>query len=220
MELIDQLRLEHDLIDRVAGSLRAYVHARLRGEGDATDGPRFLTFFRAYAGQFHHAREEDSLFVSLCRDAELPADRGPIAVLLADHRVMAQLLDDLEPLLAGDLADEGARRSLDALAREYSRRLWHHIDAENSVLFPESEHRLRRHGVSELPSRDLTPEEDEARAAGVRLVERYPASEARDVIRGDGCVLCPAFVESCRGLEHEWWNEWEWEEFEDHLPSG
>jgi hypothetical protein len=32
--------------------------------------------------------------------------------------------------------------------------------------------------------------------------------------------MCPAFVDTCRGLEHEWWNESEWEEFEDHLPSG
>jgi hypothetical protein len=39
-------------------------------------------------------------------------------------------------------------------------------------------------------------------------------------MRGDGCVFCPAFTTSCRGVEHEWWNEWEWEEFEDHLPSG
>jgi hypothetical protein len=41
-----------------------------------------------------------------------------------------------------------------------------------------------------------------------------------NVLRGDGCVMCPAFVDNCRGLEHEWWNEWEWDEFEDHLPSG
>jgi hypothetical protein len=33
-------------------------------------------------------------------------------------------------------------------------------------------------------------------------------------------VFCLAYGESCRGLEHEWWNESEWEEFEDHLPSG
>ena len=41
-----------------------------------------------------------------------------------------------------------------------------------------------------------------------------------DAPRGDGCVVCPSFTRTCRGLELEWWNEWEWEEFEDHLPSG
>ena len=34
------------------------------------------------------------------------------------------------------------------------------------------------------------------------------------------CALCPAFVNSCEGLERSWWNEHEWDEFEDHLPSG
>jgi len=42
MELINQLRNEHDLIDQVAGSLRTFVRARARGEGEAADGARFL----------------------------------------------------------------------------------------------------------------------------------------------------------------------------------
>ena len=39
------------------------------------------------------------------------------------------------------------------LAMEYSRTLWLHLDAENSVLLPESEARPRRNNVTELPSR-------------------------------------------------------------------
>jgi len=97
MDLISQLRTEHDLIEQVAGSLSTYVRARARGEGDPADGPRFLSFFRLYAGHYHHAREEDTLFVALQREAELPGDRGPIAVLLEDHRRMGRLLDDMCP---------------------------------------------------------------------------------------------------------------------------
>jgi hemerythrin-like domain-containing protein len=220
MQLIEDLRAEHDVIEQVAGSLRTFVRRRIRGEADAADGGRFLAFFRLYAGHFHHAREEDVLFVSLRRDAELPGDRGPIAVLLDDHRGMAALLDEMEPLVGSALTEAGAAVKLESLAFEYSRRLWHHIDAENSVLLPESDHRLRRHGVLELPSRDMTPEEREALAAGQDLVAKYPPTSEPDVMRGDGCVFCPAFVDSCRGLEREWWNESEWEEFEDHLPSG
>ena len=37
--------------------------------------------------------------------------------------------------------------------------------------------------------------------------------------RGDGCVCCPAFTGACRGLEQEWWNEWEWEELENHVAA-
>ena len=48
-----------------------------------------MTFFRVFAGAFHHEREEVVLFPALIRDAGLPADRGPIAVILDDHRRMA-----------------------------------------------------------------------------------------------------------------------------------
>lgn len=221
MQLIDELRAEHDLIERVVGSLRTFAALRARGEADPADGPRFLQFFLHYAGHFHHAREEDTLFVSLARDAELPADRGPIAVLLGDHREMAGVLQALAPLLnaTGPLEAESAA-SLQALATTYAHALWHHIDAENSVLLPESEMRLRRHGVRELPSRPMTDAEAEAKTWGEQLVARYePASDA-DAMRGDGCVMCPAMLTNCRGLEHEWWTESEWDEFEDHLPAG
>jgi hemerythrin-like domain-containing protein len=220
MQLIAQLRAEHDLIEQVAGSLRRFVRGRARDEGDAADGPRFLAFFRLYAGHFHHAREEDTLFVALQQEAELPGDRGPIAVLLEDHRRMAGLLDDMDPLLhASHLGESDAARLVE-VALAYSEQLWHHIDAENSVLLPESELRLRRRHVYELPGRDIAPEEEAARVAGLALVAAYPPVHEPNVLRGDGCVMCPAFVDNCRGLEHEWWNEWEWDEFEDHLPSG
>jgi hypothetical protein len=86
-------------------------------------------------------------------------------------------------------------------------------------LFPESEARLRKRGVTELESRAMTDAEERALASAEDLLRRYPPRDP-DIIRGEGCPMCPAFLNSCRGLEREWWNEWEWEEFEDHLPSG
>lgn len=215
MKLIDELRAEHDLIERVAGSLRTFARLRARGEGAPADGACFLEFFRVYAGLYHHGREEDALFVALQRQAELPGDRGPIAALVEDHHRMAGLLDGMVPLAGSDLREEGAGAALEALALEYSQQLWQHIDAENSVLLPESERRLLRRGVGELPSREMTPEEEAARALGEKLVVCYPGVPEPAAPRGDGCVVCPAFERSCRGLEREWWNEWEWEEFED-----
>jgi hemerythrin-like domain-containing protein len=217
MQLIDELVAEHALIEDVLGSLRAYVEARTAGGADPADGGRFLRFFRLFAGDFHHAREEDTLFAALVAKAELPADRGPIATMIGQHAHMAGLLDQMQPLL-GPL-DPASEPRLRALAVSYSHALWHHIDAENSVLLPESEARLRRHHVLELPSRPMTAEEQEARAGGELLRVRYPPLPDREVLRGDGCALCPAYGETCRGLEREWWNEWEWEEFEDHMPK-
>ena len=216
MELIDQLRAEHDLIEQVAGAFRTFARQRARGEGEAADGLRFMRFFRLYAGHFHHGREEDTLFVSLQKDAELPGDRGPLAVLLGDHHRMGGILDQLEPIVASD----PAAPEVATLALDYTEQLWHHIDAENSVLLPESEQRLRRHGIRELPSRELTAEEAAAMEDGRALLVKYPPVYEPDVLRGDGCVMCPAFVDNCEGIERVWWNEHEWDEFEDHLPSG
>jgi hemerythrin-like domain-containing protein len=216
MELIDQLRAEHDLIEQVAGAFRAFARRRARGEGRAADGARFLAFFRLYAGSFHHGREEDVLFVSLQRDAERPADRGPIAALLGDHHRMADLLDRLEPVAAAD----PAAPETETLVLDYTEQLLHHIDAENSVLLPESEHRLRRHGVRELPSRAPTAGEAAAMEDARALLAEYPPVHEPALLRGDGCVMCPAFVDGCDGVERTWWNEHEWDEFEDHLPSG
>lgn len=220
MKLVDELRADHELIERVLGSLRTYVARRIAGAADAADGAGFLRFFRLYAGAFHHAREEEELLAALHREAELPDDRGPIAVIREDHRRFAQRLDELEALLAGDPGDPAVAGPLEACATAYAHALWHHIDAENSVLFPEGEARLVKRGVAELPCRPMTPDEREARDAGRQLVERHPPGSDADANRGDACVACPAYGVRCDGLEREWWSELEWEEASDHLPSG
>jgi hemerythrin-like domain-containing protein len=216
MQLIDELRAEHDVIDQVAGAFLTYAAASAQARS-ASDGPAFLRFFRVYASQFHHAREEDTLFVALRDRAGLPADRGPIATMAADHARMAGLLDAAAAGLEGGEASEAGFRDS---AAAYVHALWQHIDAENSVLFPECGPRLRRNGVVELPSRPMAPDEQDAMSAGRALVARYPASDHPDVMRGDGCIMCPAFAVTCRGLEREWWNEWEWDEFEDRMSGG
>jgi hemerythrin-like domain-containing protein len=219
MILIDQLVAEHDLIDRTASAFRRYVDECLAGQAPVEDGVAFVRFFRLYAGDFHHAREEDVLFPALVDRASLPADRGPLAVLTDDHRRMGSILDRIETLVRKLPLSGAEAEALRTATAEYTVALGHHIDAENSVLLPESEARLRKNGVRELPSRLPSPEEAEAGRAGDALATRYAAPPDRDVIRGDGCVLCPAMGAGCEGLEAEWWNEWEWEECADHLAS-
>ena len=215
MQLIDDLRAEHQLIEQVLGSLRTFVAARLAGEGDPADAARFMAFFHRYAGDFHHDKEEQVLFRALHERAELPADRGPIAALTGEHQRMAGLLDDLEPLLGSDLATAEARQRVEALAVDYSRSLWRHIDAENSVMYPEGAERLRRFHVRDLPSRPMTGAEAAAREGALALLAAYPPLHDAEVHRGDGCVACPSFGSTCEGLEYEWWTELEWEEAEE-----
>jgi hemerythrin-like domain-containing protein len=219
MILIDELVAEHDLIDRTASAFRRYVDECLAGTAPVEDGTAFVRFFRLYAGDFHHAREEDVLFPALVERASLPGDRGPLAVLTADHRRMGAILDRIEALVERLPLHGAEADALRAAVAEYTAALGHHIDAENSVLLPESDARLRKNGVRELPSRGPTPEEADAGRSGESLAARYAAPPDRQVIRGDGCVLCPAMGEGCEGLEAEWWSESEWEECADHLAS-
>ncbi len=130
---------------------------------------------------------------------------------------MAKLLDELDPLLDREpLGEEDARR-LVSLATAYTRELGRHIDAENSVLLPESEIRLRQANVLELEGRAPAAAELAARDEGERLAEAWPFTADAGGVRGEGCVVCPSYGTTCRGVEAEWWNDSEWEEFSDHL---
>lgn len=217
MRLLDELRAEHDLIDRVAGSLRTFAARRAKGECGSADGAAFRRFFRLWAGAWHHAREEETLFPALAEKAELSPAHGPIAAFVEQHHEMAKVLDALDPLLDLDaLGEDDARRLVD-LATVYTRELGRHIDAENSVLFPESELRLRQANVLELEGRVPADEELSARSDGERLAAAWPFTADAGGVRGEGCIVCPSYGTTCRGVEAEWWNDSEWEEFSDHL---
>ncbi|MFZ5438497.1 MAG: hemerythrin domain-containing protein [Myxococcota bacterium] len=207
MDLLDSLRAEHQLIERVVGSLRTWAEAFAQGNAPPADGRAFLRFFRLFAGDFHHAREELQLCVALVKECGLPEARGPVFVVKAEHAEMAEQLSALEAALG---AADGA--TVARVAKAYAHALWHHIDAENSVLFPESESRLVRDGVHQLPGRAPTAAELAAKQEGEALLERYPPFDDREVFRGDGCIMCPAYGVRCNGLEREWWTATEWEE--------
>jgi len=217
VRLLEELRAEHELIDRVAGSLRSFAAARAKGEGGLDDGAAFRRFFRLWAGAWHHAREEETLFPALAERAELSPVHGPIAAFVEQHREMAKVLDRLDPLLDLEPLGADAARDLVELATAYTRELGRHIDAENSVLLPESEVRLRQANVLDLAGRAPTAGELEARAEGERLVAAWAFTDDAGGVRGEGCVVCPSYGSTCRGVEAEWWNESEWSEFSDHL---
>lgn len=219
MQLIEDLQAEHALIEQVLGSLRAFVSARLAGQGNPADAPRFMLFFRRYAGEFHHDKEEAIFFRALAEKAELPADRGPIPALTGEHRRLGGLLDALEACLVAPLDTDEDRRHLQTLAVDYSHSLWRHMDAENSVLFPEGQERLRRFHIRELPSRPMNAAEQDAHQTGVALVGTYPPQHDPQVHRGDGCIACPSYGTACEGLELEWWTDLEWEDFHERMTG-
>lgn len=208
MKLVDELRREHDLIERVLGSLRSYA---AHHDAPVEDGLAFLEFLGTYA-HWHHEREEGVLFPALEAEAMLPRDRGPIAVIEHEHVQLAAQLAAMKTALRD-------RETFQRLATDYARALWLHIDVENSVLLPESEDQLRRAGIHELPVTEPPAEVTAAAEAGLALTLRYPPADDPEAIRGEGCVICSAFGDTCRGLEREWWNDWRWEELDEHVAA-
>jgi hemerythrin-like domain-containing protein len=217
VKLLDALEAEHARIERAVGSFVTFAARCAGGTAKASDAPRFLAFFRLYAGRYHHAREDGVLFPAL-EETGVPGDRGPIAILLADHRAMEKLQEDLAAL-ASRLGTADDARAFEVLVTRYATALLHHIDAENSVLFPESASRFRAASVLELPNREPDDEEAAARDDAERLVLVYPPTDVPGIDRGDGCCACPAYGNPCEGIEREWWSELEWEDARDRLSS-
>lgn len=217
MKLTDDLAADHELIERVVGAFRTYVGRRIAGAAPSADGLRFSRFLRVFVSRYHHDREESALFPALTVRLGLPSDRGPIPALIAQHQELAACLDELEPLLASACLDPAKSTAIDMLSMRYAYGLWRHIDAENTVFFPESVARLTRAGELKLASREPTDDEVSVREDGERLVHDYPPAYDPSAMRGEGCVFCPSYGTSCEGVERTWWNDWEWEEFADHL---
>jgi hemerythrin-like domain-containing protein len=219
MKLINELKAEHDLIDKVAASMRTWVNRLLQHEAPVADGRKFMQFLDVYASGRHHAREEQILFPRVWNELALRADSAPVTVLVGAHHEIAALLDCMKFLLRKDVLSRNELGELETLAIRYTRTLWSHIDSENSVLFPELETRLLHAGIHELPTPAMRRDEEDAAVLGEALVHAYPPSEDTNLVRGEGCAMCPAYMESCRGIEREWWNEWEWEELQERVTS-
>lgn len=200
MQLIDELHADHRLIDRVAGSLMRWSDRGVDHPDAAADKADLVHFLRVFVHGRHHATEE-VLFAALVEHGEIPGHRGPLPVLRREHDAFIEAVDEFD---AVGLDAEAA-----ALARSLAGELWQHLDKEESVLLPESERRLIDGGLRELAAEPPGEAEERARELGAELVRRLPPMEDRNLVRGDGCIVCAAFGAECHGIETEWWSDWE-----------
>jgi len=147
----DILRREHDAILRMLGVTDEVVR---RMEAGGAVEPRILTglleFFRLFADQCHHGKEEDLLFPKL-QQKGMPRDAGPIGVMLLEHdqgrafvRQMAQSAEDYAK------GQAGAAARWTAAASGYASLLREHIYKENEILFVMAERMLTAQEQQEL----------------------------------------------------------------------
>jgi hemerythrin-like domain-containing protein len=135
------LRDEHRLILTVLASLEIAAE-RLAAGGALPAGLWTATihWLRTFADRTHHAREETALFPAMLK-AGVPAQGGPIEVMLEEHAEGRALLTAMEA---------GAPAERAAAARRYVGLLREHIDKENGVLFPIADAVLDERGQAEV----------------------------------------------------------------------
>lgn len=137
----DLLRDEHQLILRALLILESAAE-RLGTGGALPEGlwTGTIGWLRAFADRNHHAKEENALFPAML-EAGVPAEGGPIAVMLDEHAEGRALLATMR---AGEPVDRAAA------AHRYIRLLRDHIDKENGLLFPLADAVLDERGQAEL----------------------------------------------------------------------
>jgi hemerythrin-like domain-containing protein len=164
----ETLMSEHRAIERALDALEVLAkNAENGGRPDRSDVARFAEFFALFADRLHHGKEEDLLFTELQRHG-VPAQGGPIAVMLHEHGIGRAYVRELREIGQGRgpiAAEELAK--LERAALGYVDLLRSHIQKEDRVLFPMADRILDGPSMASLADRfhsfDDAPAQADAR---------------------------------------------------------
>lgn len=95
-----------------------------------------IDFVRGYADKFHHAKEEDILFVELCKgDVQMPCN--PTQQMIYEHELGRDFISELERGIEKNDKDKIIEN-----AKGYAQLLQDHIFKEENILYPMAEKAL------------------------------------------------------------------------------
>lgn len=98
-----------------------------------------VDFIRNYADRFHHAKEEDVLFVALMKNG-MPEKQSPIEAMQLEHEQGRAFVRGLEEAAQKALNGEpGQIPIIAANAKGYAQLLREHINKEDNILYPLAE---------------------------------------------------------------------------------
>jgi hemerythrin-like domain-containing protein len=160
MKPTDILMQEHRVIEQVLNCLERMVEESEEGGNLIREhAEQAIAFFRAFADQCHHGKEEDRFF-PLAHDRGIPREGGPIGQMLLEHtqgRAAIKKMDEAIPGASG--GDPNALKRFIEGAREYIVLLRDHIQKEDHCLFP-------------MADRVLSPEDQEDLMASFEYAEK------------------------------------------------
>jgi hemerythrin-like domain-containing protein len=181
------LRREHDAILRMLDATDEVIR-RLDAGGAVEPGMLngLLEFFRLFADQCHHGKEEDLLFPKL-EQKGMPREAGPIGVMLLEHDQGRAFVRQMGQA-AGEFAQgkAGASARWTAAAAGYAALLREHIYKENNILFVMAERMLTPEEQQEL-SEQFEKVEVEKMGAGTHerlhaLMDQLTAELSREKV--------------------------------------
>lgn len=170
---------EHQVILVVLNALEAMIaEADANRALDQQEAHDIVSFFRGFADQWHHAKEEARLFPML-EQRGVPCEQGPVGVMLREHeegRVCVRAMSEaVGPAASGDSA---ALAGFIAAGRRFIPLLRSHIEKEDHCLFPMAEQVLTDQDRRDLISgfREAEHEQADPAAHGryLALAERLP----------------------------------------------
>ena len=166
MTATEVLKHEHKIIVKVLGAGRGEAQAIAdTGKLNVEKLDKILDFFRVFVDQCHHGKEEEYLFPTMEKRG-IPADKGPIPVMLHEHVGGRNTVKAISEALArARLGDSAAMEKVAANLAILDEHLRSHIDKENEVLFP-------------MADKVFTPEDQEA------LIASFEKHEAEEIGEG------------------------------------
>jgi hemerythrin-like domain-containing protein len=167
---------EHQLILRMIALVEQKT--ALLERGGFSDWRFYLDavdFIRSYADRFHHAKEEDVLFVELVTNG-MPAKNSPIEAMHMEHdqgRAYVRALEEAAHR-ARD-GESGQAKIIAENAKGYAALLRAHIEKEDAILYPLAERVLPQEVRARMLEAYARAEQQtpELELKYIRLVERY-----------------------------------------------
>lgn len=199
MKPTDILSSEHRVIEQVLDCLeRIIAEANANGKLDAGSAKDAVSFFRTFADQCHHGKEEAHLFPTM-EAKGFSRDGGPTGVMLAEHATGRECVRAMNDAI--EAAARGASAALQRFAEAgegYIGLLRQHIEKEDHCLFSMANDALTDKDQAELLAKFEKVEAEEMGrgthekflAIAGALAEKYDVTPKAAAHAGHGAACC------------------------------
>ena len=164
----EMLSAEHRVIERVLAVLQKLTTRPVENSLDSWR--KAVDFFRLFADQCHHLKEEQVLFPAM-EEHGIPRDGGPVGMMLMEHEEGRTYVRSMLAAIAlVETKNEAAKEILVDKAKAYLQLLKEHIQKEDEILF-----KIADNVISPDEQKQLLRsfEEHEAKEIGEGVHEKY-----------------------------------------------